>query len=258
MLEPMIASSLSQTSLSGASLSGASGNPDRPGRGAALAAWIRALDASKILHDAPLVTLPAMLPALAHTHAERPALLGPGETLSYQALAVRANQYSHWAIASGLGRGDVVGLLMPNCPDYAAIWLGLTRAGCAVALINTNLALDALLHSIETAAARHLIVSASLLDSVTAIVERLPPGLRILVHGASEAAGWPCIEQETNRQSTAPLDPDRHPLPRQQDRALLIYTSGTTGLPKAANISHGRIAEWSLWFAGMMDVQPED
>lgn len=199
-----------------------------------------------------------MLPELAQTNAERPALLGPGETLSYQALAGRANQYARWAIACGLGRGDIVGLLMPNCPDYAAIWLGLTRAGCAVTLINTNLALDALLHSIETAAARHLIVSASLLAPVTALAERLPPGLRVLVHGDSEAATWPCIAQETSWQSTAPLDPERHPLPRQRDRALLIYTSGTTGLPKAANVSHGRVAEWSLWFAGMMDVQPED
>jgi fatty-acyl-CoA synthase len=42
------------------------------------------------------------------------------------------------------------------------------------------------------------------------------------------------------------------------DRALLIYTSGTTGLPKAANVSHGRILEWSYWFAGMMDAQPDD
>jgi fatty-acyl-CoA synthase len=39
---------------------------------------------------------------------------------------------------------------------------------------------------------------------------------------------------------------------------LLIYTSGTTGLPKAANVTHRRIVEWSFWFAGMMDAQPGD
>jgi fatty-acyl-CoA synthase len=42
------------------------------------------------------------------------------------------------------------------------------------------------------------------------------------------------------------------------DRALHIYTSGTTGLPKAANISHRRIAEWSCWFAGLLDARPDD
>ncbi|PPQ29688.1 long-chain-acyl-CoA synthetase [Rhodopila globiformis] len=234
------------------------GNMARTGRAAALDAWIRALDASKVLHDAPLLTLPAMLPQLADAHQERPALLGAGESLSYHALAARANQYARWAVANGLGRGDAVALLMPNCPAYVAIWLGLTRIGCAVALINTNLAADALLHSIEAAAARHLIVSATLLPAVTALANRLPAGVQVRVHGDGEAGRWPRIEQETNQLGTAPLDPDRHPLPAQRDRALLIYTSGTTGLPKAANVSHGRIAEWSLWFAGMMDVQPDD
>ncbi len=42
------------------------------------------------------------------------------------------------------------------------------------------------------------------------------------------------------------------------DRALHIYTSGTTGLPKAANVSHHRLMQWSLWFAGLMNSGPDD
>ena len=42
------------------------------------------------------------------------------------------------------------------------------------------------------------------------------------------------------------------------DRALPIYTSGTTGLPKAANVSHRRLLQWSFWFAGLMDTGPDD
>jgi fatty-acyl-CoA synthase len=38
----------------------------------------------------------------------------------------------------------------------------------------------------------------------------------------------------------------------------MIYTSGTTGLPKAANVSHRRIMQWSAWFAGLMDTGPRD
>ena len=38
------------------------------------------------------------------------------------------------------------------------------------------------------------------------------------------------------------------------DRALTIYTSGTTGLPKAANVSHRRLMQWSFWFAGLMNT----
>jgi fatty-acyl-CoA synthase len=42
------------------------------------------------------------------------------------------------------------------------------------------------------------------------------------------------------------------------DRALYIYTSGTTGLPKAANVSHARVMQWTHWFSGMMEVQQTD
>src|SRR5271166_5005414 len=82
--------------------------PERIGRASALNAWIRALDATKILRDAPLTTLPAMLPRLAGTYGDRPALLGQDEQLSYQGLAARANQYARWAIARGLGKDQVV------------------------------------------------------------------------------------------------------------------------------------------------------
>ena len=229
-----------------------------PGRAVALNAWIRALDAIKLLHDAPLATLPAMLPQLAATHADRPALIGAGEQVSYRSLAKRTNQYARWAIACGLGKGDAVCLLMPNCPEYVAIWLGLTRAGCAVALINTNLASDALLHSIRAAGPLRVIAAASLLPAVAALAHRLPSDVRVLVHGSGNPGPWPSIEPDIDLHGTAFLDPAECPLPNQRDRALLIYTSGTTGLPKAANVSHGRIAEWSLWFAGMMDVRPAD
>jgi fatty-acyl-CoA synthase len=149
--------------------------------------------------------------------------------------------------------------MMPNCPEYAAIWLGLSRAGCIVALINTNLTGDALLHSVRAAGSTRLIVAGALSAAVAAIAGRLSPDARIWRHGETdEAAPWPRIEPLTEARDGSPISAQELPLPLQRDRALLIYTSGTTGLPKAANVTHGRIMEWSLWFAGMMDVRPED
>src|SRR6185437_10789382 len=98
--------------------------------GNAIQAWIRALSAVKILDQAPTVTLPALLDGLAETHGDNIALLGEGQEFSYRALAARVNRIARWAIAQGLAKGEVVALLMPNCPGYVATWLGLTRAGC--------------------------------------------------------------------------------------------------------------------------------
>ena len=178
--------------------------------------------------------------------------------LTYRGLAERSNRYARWAVAQGAISGDVVGLLAPNSPDYVAIWLGLTRAGCAVALINTNLAGDALLHSIGAANPSHLIVADVLLPAVAALADRVPPKIRIWVHGNTAAGTWPRIGPDLLPENAGRLEPDECPFPKPHDRALLIYTSGTTGLPKAANVTHARIMEWSLWFGAMMDAGPDD
>ena len=78
-------------------------------------------------------------PEVTARHGDKPALISDLETLTYRALAARANRYARWALAQGLRKGEVVCLLMPNRPEYLAIWLGITRAGGAVALLNTNL-----------------------------------------------------------------------------------------------------------------------
>ena len=231
---------------------------EKSARNSALRAWISALDHTKFLNDDPAITLAALIDDCADTHGDCAALLGEGEQFSYQELAARSNQYARWAVSQGLNVGDVVCLLMPNRPEYVAAWLGVTRVGCAVALINTNVVADSLLHSIRAAGSTHLIVADALIPAVVAVADRLPSGTRIWAHCGTTASPLPQIELELARLSGAPLGAEERPLLTLQDRALLIYTSGTTGLPKAANVTHRRVLEWSYWFAGMMNAQPSD
>ncbi len=105
---------------------------------------------------------PAVIDELAERHGDKPALLSDRETFSYRALAERSRRYTRWALAQGLAKGDVVALLMPNRPEYLAIWLGLTRAGATVALLNTNLTGASLAFCIDIVAPRHVIVAAEL------------------------------------------------------------------------------------------------
>jgi len=233
-------------------------SPAHQDRRSAMNAWIRALNNTKIANETPGITLCGMLDDLAGTYGDRIALLGEGEELSFRELATRVNRYARWAIARGFVPGDVICLMMANRPEYVAIWLGLTRAGCAVALLNTNLFADPLLHSIRTVEPSGLIVGDSLVEPVAAILDQLPSGLPIWQHGSSPHDHWLAIGTEVALCDGSPLSAEERPLPKGQDRALLIYTSGTTGLPKAANTTHARIMEWSFWFAGMMDTQPDD
>jgi fatty-acyl-CoA synthase len=239
--------------------------PKREGGDSAAKAWLRALAATAPITAHPERTLPALIEDLAEIYGDAPALLSDRETLTYRELAARANRYARWGLELGLEPGDRVCLLMPNRPEYLAIWLGVTRIGGIVSLINTSLTGAALAHCINIVAAKHIIVAAELLGAIESARSRLANQAnpaRIWVHGARALGGdpttFPRIDCAVERQSGARLGgAERRPV-SIEDRALLIYTSGTTGLPKAANISHQRLLNWSLWFGGMMDTRPSD
>src|SRR5215471_19165563 len=128
-------------------------------------AWLRALEMTAPIAANPGRTLPAMLDTLAERHGDAPALISERESLSYRALAARANRYARWALAQNLAKGETIGLLMPNRPDYMAAWLGITRVGGVVALLNTHLTGGALAHCIDIVVPRHMIVAAELMES---------------------------------------------------------------------------------------------
>src|SRR5215471_16158631 len=46
------------------------------------------------------------------------AILYKDQSLTYAQMDARANRYAHWALAQGIGRGQVVALLMENRPDF--------------------------------------------------------------------------------------------------------------------------------------------
>ena len=61
-----------------------------------------------------------------------------------------------------LAKGETVCLMMPNRPEYMAIWLGITSVGGVVSLINTQLRGPSLAHCIDIVAPKHVIVAAEL------------------------------------------------------------------------------------------------
>jgi fatty-acyl-CoA synthase len=219
--------------------------------------WLRALELTGKIAAHPTHTLAHVVDELAQTGGDAPALLSHDARLDYRALAGGTNRYARWALAENVAKGDVVCLLMPNCPEYLGVWLGISRVGGVVALLNTNLTGPALAHCVNVVAPKHVIVAASLADSFASALPHLAGVAKIWAHGAG-APAWPRIDEVVERFPAEALAPGEHPPVTIDDLALMIYTSGTTGLPKAANVDHGRLLMWSYWFAGLMNTKPGD
>ena len=171
-----------------------------------------------------------------------------GRGVTYGELDQTANQVANWAIGEGLGKGDVVALLMYNRPELVATWLGLAKLGVITALINTNLGGESLRHSISVSRAGHLVLDEELEGAWREAGGDFQPKELRFTPGFEAVADQPADR----------LDRSVREGLTNSDGIFFIYTSGTTGLPKAARFSHGRFLNVAAASSGMAGFDSSD
>jgi len=220
-------------------------------------AWIRALQNVASIDRSPHLILPTLIGRLAQEHESRTALASLEDSLTYRQLERRCNQYARWGIAEGLEPGDCACLTMSNCAEYLAVWLGLTRIGAVVALAGAQLPSEGLARTINLVSPKLVIAGAGQAGALSLARERLtcrPASWTLGPPSADLASVGPALAAHSGE----PLPESSRAPPPLDATALFMFTSGTSGPPKAAKVSHRRLMQWSLWFAGLLDTRPED
>jgi fatty-acyl-CoA synthase len=218
--------------------------------------WLKAIELTARIETLPGRLFTDVIDDWAQRQPDRVALVTDDASLDYEGLSKRINRYARWARSAGVAKGDTVALIMPNGIDYVAAWLGISRVGGVVALINTKLVGQSLAHCIDVAKPAQIIVAHELNEALDSASPHLQTEAKVWTHG--DARGGRAIDVALAALDDGPLSPDERGDVTINDRALLIYTSGTTGLPKAASISHRRILNWGFWFAGLTGATPQD
>jgi len=219
--------------------------------------------------DVPATLAPysdrTMLDALAEyarTQPDRPAILFKGARLNYAELERLSDACASAFVALGIGHGDRVGLLLPNCPQFVIAQFGAWKIGAIVAPLNpiyTEHELEGPLrdHGIET-----VLTLTRFYDRVkrvqrrtgvrrviaTNIKEYFPPLLRVLFTIAREKKDGDRIALQPGDHDFAYLllvnrgkTPARRPV-APGDPAVLLMSGGTTGTPKGVLGTHGAYA----------------
>lgn len=73
-----------------------------------------------------------------------------------------SNKVANVFKSHGYKRGDVVALFLENKPEFVCIWLGLSKLGVVVPLINTNQRLAPLVHSVTIAKSQAIVFGVEL------------------------------------------------------------------------------------------------
>ena len=179
------------------------------------------------------------------------------EKISYKELIERSNKYANWFLNNNLSRGDVVALMMENRPEFLACWIGITKVGGTVALINTNLSGQPLDYSLGISQASNLILGSELLENFSSTSDETKNNFSTWVQGNYEESNY-FENLDKSLDSFSSEEPEINYKVTNDDNGLYIYTSGTTGNPKAANISHKRLRLMMLGFKGAIQPNKND
>lgn len=183
--------------------------------------------------EIPDVSLPEYVMAGFHDRRDEPALIdGPtGRTLTFGELAGGIHAFAAGLAQRGFGRGDVFAIYMPNVPEYAIAFFGVSRAGGVVTTLNPLYTADEAQHQLEDAGARFLLTVPAFLEKAQEAAAA--SGIEeVFVLGEAEGA-TPFSALMLQDRDVPELDVDP-----ADDLAALPYSSGTTGLPKGVMLTH--------------------
>ena len=194
--------------------------------------------------DRPLLdeTIGENFNRIATTHGDREALAdrSTGQRWTYAELHRDVLALAHGLLRLGIGKGDRVGILAPNCPEWTLLQYATAEIGAILVPINPAYRTGELAYVVKQAGIRLLVAAPSFRtsDYAAMIEDARPhcPDLRWVVLLGS--AGWHALPDPAG---------DPHALAARQallssgDPISIQYTSGTTGHPKGATLSHHNI-----------------
>ncbi len=147
-----------------------------------------------------------------------------GVRRTFAQMDVRAERLAAGLGSLGVGKGDRVATILPNCIEHVDLIFACARLGAIHVPVNVFLKGEFLSYQLQDATASVVVGDAEGLAAIGAIRDKLPEVEHVL----------PAYDLPTADADTAPkveIEPG--------DTVAIMYTSGTTGMPKGCMIPHG-------------------
>lgn len=177
---------------------------------------------------------------LAYTAGRLPdkvALIEGERSLTYAQTLARARALAAALEQRGIGPGDRVALLFPNCLEFVLAYFAVLMLGAVVVPLNNRLAPKEYTYILNDCGAETLILGYQFWEAWQAFAGGLEREMRLIYAGQQAREG----AEDFAALSQPGPEPAGRPGLTPDSPACIMYTSGTTGLPKGAVMSHQNV-----------------
>ena len=173
--------------------------------------------------------IPELLKQRVTAAPDKPFLFSEADNrqFTYSEFEAAVNRTARLLANNGVGKGDVISLLLPNSVEYVIAYFACWQIGALAGPINSLLKAQEIEYVISNSEAKALLVNSEYLPIIEAIRDRLP----LVITFDNEAAATSSVSDAQTPGAEI----------SSADEAIIIYTSGTTGKPKGCLLTHGNV-----------------
>jgi long-chain acyl-CoA synthetase len=192
-------------------------------------------------------SIPELLRQRVNAAPDKPFLFSETDKrqFTYKEFEAAVKRTASLLTSNGIGKGDVVSLLLPNSVEYVIAYFACWQIGALAGPINSLLKAQEIAYVISNSEAKAWLVNTEFLPIVEAIGDEVRPTILQFDNEAEATAG---VADERGLNTDLSCD----------DEAIIIYTSGTTGKPKGCLLTHGNVIANARQISGWLKFTGAD